>query len=194
MRPALACLAAVALASCATPPREYRYDLNVSVSPSEARIPATLVVKDLKVAAYCAPQQMTYRTSPVDFAHYHYHMWAAPPGILVQDALILGLRRAGVFKGVWEYGRVRNTDYALTGNLWRFEELDLASRWEVRLVLDLYVEATDTGAVVYERRFDLRAPAPKRNPAGVAEAMSQHVGEVIRELVADLPDVLAPRE
>lgn len=186
LRACVALVAAACLTGCATPPEERFYDLNTAVTPAKAPIPLTLAVKEISASGECASERMAYRRNEVEVGFYLYQRWTRPPAELVREALVTSLRSSGSFANVWEFGRPGEADWVLGGRLRRFEEADTAEGWEARLSLDLFVTDARSGKLIYSRAFERRALAEKRNPAGVAAAMSKLLAQSIEETRTDL--------
>lgn len=181
----------LSLAGCASPPQERYYDLRVTVPAAGPALPLTVAVKEIAASGSASGERMAYRRGEVEVGLYQSHRWTRPPAELVRESLIAGLRASGAFQNVWEFGRPGDADVVLGGRLRRFEERDTPAGWEAAMSLDLFATDAKSGSLIYSRTFDRVAAAPKRNPEGVATAMSRLVSEAVDGARADLVARLA---
>jgi ABC-type uncharacterized transport system auxiliary subunit len=104
-------------------------------------------VRDFETPPYLRQGRIVYRESPTQVGYYDHHRWVTNPGATVTAAIISGLRSSGLFSEVDSDASHMKTDFLLTGQLERLDEIDYGGgvRVEVKLsaqLVDLRSKAT----------------------------------------------------
>jgi len=168
-----------------------RLDLGeVSKGPST---PAVLTVDDLAVDGVYDDIRIAYRTSDVELERYAYHRWMAPPGTLVADALRNALADTDRLTEVLRRDRSA-ADLALTGRLFRFEEVDeTPTEWKAAIGLELRLWDLREDQQVRAKTFEREEPMEERNPASLARALGRAVAGIVDDVTPDVVDAATPR-
>lgn len=186
-RPMLTAIVALSLAvgllACGSTPETVHYRLDLEPSrvdqPPESR-PALAIEHFGVDAAYDQPQ-IAYRDSPYRLQRYHYHRWAAPPGLLLTDALRSAYQATGRFASVTS-GTTARSDLVLSGHIAALEEVDVTEdEWIGRVVLELRVRDATTGDLLWSDTVERRETLEERSPAGLAEALSRALTSIVEE-------------
>ncbi|MFW5968731.1 MAG: ABC-type transport auxiliary lipoprotein family protein [Persicimonas sp.] len=171
----------------------YRLDLDVDqVEQTESDRPA-LALEQLSVDAAYDETQIAYRSSPYKLERYYYHRWAAPPGLLLTDAMREAYSATGRFRSVTS-GSVARSDMVLSGQVVALEEIDVTDEeWQGRIVLELRLRDAVTGDLLWSETIEKRRDLDDRSPAGLAAALSESIGDVVEETSAEFVEVYRRR-
>jgi ABC-type uncharacterized transport system auxiliary subunit len=177
-------------ASCVSIPQTHYYALVLPPAlESYTATRAELTVDELSVASAYDDQRIVYRPGPYRLRYYEYHQWSAPPSLAVSDYLRDALSQSGRFQRV-SSERSPATTLVLGGRISSFEEVDVTpTRWVGRVELELFLEDPNSGEVVWSRRFRVQRPLSTRSPAGVAEALSSALAQIVAEATPQIAGV-----
>ena len=180
MRAAPALLLAALLAACGgkVPPTRY-YQLaapppaaapvvavaDAAPKPAAPAAPAgdaqggpLLVLEPLAADEAYQDERIVYRTGPYRLDYYQYHLWSAPPGVMVTDYLEQALERSGRFRAIVRE-LTPGAPVVLGGRLVALEEVDESrTRWIGRVVLELTLEDAETSAVLWSAQLTETEP------------------------------------
>jgi ABC-type uncharacterized transport system auxiliary subunit len=174
-------------ASCGSLPQTHYYALALPPPQQPPRRgSAVLVVEELSVASAYEDQRIVYRPGPYRLEYYDYHQWSAPPALAIRDYVRDALARNGRFHSVTSE-RSRTTTLVLGGRLFSFEEVDVTPKhWVGRVELELFLEDPRSGERVWSRIFREERPLPARNAAGLAQALSAALSEIVAEATPEI--------
>jgi uncharacterized lipoprotein YmbA len=152
-----------------------------------------LRIEPVRVAPLFERTGFVYRTGERAFETDFYARFAAPPGVLVRDALAEWLAGARLFADVQRGGDRSRARWWLEG---RVEALyaDLRDPAAPTAVVELELALVDarSPALATRLRERYRAEVPtSADPAALAEAWSQGLAQAFAELEDDLRGVLA---
>jgi ABC-type uncharacterized transport system auxiliary subunit len=193
-RAALALLAAASLAAgCLAPqpaPRAVLYVLRPERDGASQTSPGAgaLHVAHLRAGPLVEGTGFVYRTGEVTFETDAYHRFAAPPGVLVREALIDWLARSGVFSQVHGDGPPERARWSLEARVAALHA-DVRDPAAPLAVLELDIALVDPRAPAAEARMRqrYRAAVPTTaEPAAVAQAWSRGLAQILGELERDL--------
>lgn len=149
---------------------------------AQAGARVVLVVEPFEAAGIYDDDRIVYRTSPYRLDQYVYRRWSAPPGRLVSDFISRALAQSGRFRAVTGH-MTPDATAVLRGRILAIEEIDLsAGHWVGHIALELQLEDARTGALLWSGRFDRRRPLTRRDPDGLAEALSAVLSGITSEL------------
>jgi ABC-type uncharacterized transport system auxiliary subunit len=154
---------------------------------------ATLLVDQLEVDAAYEDERIAYRTSPFQLQYYNYHLWSASPSVHISDYLRNAYEASGFFSQV---SRAPTPDAAvvLTGRVTAFEEVDKTKNdWLGRVALKLWLRNARTGALLWSEEFREEEPLRKRNPEGLAAALSIAMARIVRQSAPLIAEVATSR-
>ncbi len=190
-----AVLAVLAVAACAAPPapRDTFYRLEAALPSGHfARppLPGVLEVERVETEGVLSERAIVFMSGPGALQRYGFHLWADPPGVLLQDAVARALRHAGAATTVVTPDLRLLPRWTLRARLLRFEQVPAAGR--VAVTLRVAVEGADDGRLVLQQDYAAETPTAGDTPAAAAAAMGVAVSEVLTRLVADLGHVAPP--
>ncbi len=162
-----------------------------SPAPSgPAPVKASLVVRPFTAQPPYNRDRMVYRSSPYEFDFYHYHRWVTKPADMLTTLTRQTLQQSGLFTTVYPTPDAR-ADLRLGGVVRQYEEVDQAQSWQAVLSIEVWLSRSQESAPFWFQSYSATRLAAKRNPAAVAEAMSQNLQDVLARLTNDLAKVLA---
>jgi len=159
---------------------------------------ATLRVQRFTVAPLYNTNQMIYRDSSFRRDAYVYHKWRSNPGDLLTYFISRDLRESGLFRAVSPWETELRSRYVLEGSVDEFVEWETEEAWKALLTVSLALlvegEPDITKKVLFQKTFSSSKLCRQKNPVGFAEAMSEAMAEVSREIIKSVYDRLAKRE
>ena len=162
-----------------------------SPAPSgPAPVKASLVVRPFAAQPPYNRDRMVYRSSPYEFDFYHYHRWVTKPADMLTTLTRQTLQQSGLFTTVYPTPDAR-ADLRLGGVVRQYEEVDQAQSWQAALSIEVWLSRSQEPAPFWFQSYSATRLATKRNPAAVAEAMSQNLQDILARLTTDLADALA---
>ena len=164
-----------------------------SAAPSSpAPITASLVVRPFSAQPPYHRDRMVYRSSPYEFDFYHYHRWVTKPADMLTTLTRRTLQQSGLFTTVYPTPDAR-ADLRLGGVVRQYEEVDQAQSWQAVLSIEVWLSRSQEPAPFWFQSYSATRLATKRNPAAVAEAMSQNLQDILARLTNDLTGALATK-
>jgi ABC-type uncharacterized transport system auxiliary subunit len=168
------------LSGCAPHAIQY-YELSAVTAPAvPASTGPTVLVERIATPQALEDGRIRYREGANAVGAYEFHRWTDPPGIMVKDALIQGLRASGKFKSVSEAGSSANGDYYVRGRLLEFAELDGTGGISTRVSLDLELREIKTGRLVWNDVLTHDDPVQAKKVADVVQSLDRNLQVVIR--------------
>lgn len=162
-----------------------------SPAPSgTAPVKASLVVRPFAAQPPYNRDRMVYRSSPYEFDFYHYHRWVTKPADMLTTLTRRTLQQSGLFTTVYPTPDAR-ADLRLGGVVRQYEEVDQAQSWQAALSIEVWLSRSQEPAPFWFQSYSATRLATKRNPAAVAEAMSQNLQDILARLTTDLANALA---
>ncbi len=160
------------------------------VPSNSAPVKASLVVRPFAAQPPYNRDRMVYRSSPYEFDFYHYHRWVTKPADMLTTLTRRTLQQSGLFTTVYPTPDAR-ADLRLGGVVRQYEEVDQAQSWQAVLSIEVWLSRSQEPAPFWFQSYSATRLAAKRNPAAVAEAMSQNLQDVLERLTNDLVNVLS---
>jgi ABC-type uncharacterized transport system auxiliary subunit len=177
------------LAGCgATRPVKY-YQLTYPSPAPTAQSPlnVSLLVRSFDSLNIYKQDRIVYGWSANEIGTYESQRWVAPPTELLQSVLVRGLRFSGQFRSVLTVRGEGGGDYALTGYLYEFGEVDGA---EIVARLNYVVRLRDrkTGDILWTHTYNHDEPATEKSVPAVVVAMDKNVQKSVTDVTASLAD------
>lgn len=190
---ALSLVVIVILSSCGKPPTlinryvlEYPPPVLAKLRPLETSVQVKLFAVDQAIDR----SEMVYKINPYRTGAYWYNRWRANPGYLVTDYLIRDLRDSRLFKAVFSYDLSGSARFDLEGDVVEFQENDTPGFWHAAVTLNVTLLDTDKEnipeKVMFQRRYETLEPMLTKTPQGLAEAMSQAMQKLSRQIIEDV--------
>lgn len=180
---------ALVLTACAGKMPETRYyqlatpTATSAASTASARGTHVLVLEPLTSESAYDDERIVYRTNAYRLDYYQYHRWSASPGIVVGNYLEQALERSGQFRSVVR--ELHDTaPVVLGGRVIAIEEVDDSrAAWKGRIVLELSLTDTKSGAIVWSEQYEEHEPLPVQTPEGLARALSAALQRIATKAV-----------
>jgi len=194
MRWLVIALLVAGVSACSQPPvpqdRYYRIDAP-AVEAQAPVLRGVLELDRLAAEGLTSGRAIIYsdESSPGLLQEYFYDFWVEPPDVMVRDALINYLRKAGVAEAVVSPEVRADADYTLAG---RIDRMELVRGAEPKAVIDLELAITNarTGKLVMIHSYALGVAATDNSvPAGVV-AMEQGVAAIFERFLNDMRSAL----
>ncbi len=193
----LALLISLVIGGCSLtqPKQEVQYYALALPPPSPAPsgpapVKASLVVRPFTAQPPYNRDRMVYRSSPYEFDFYHYHRWVTKPSDMLTTLTRRTLQQSGLFTTVYPTPDAQ-ADLRLGGVVRQYEEVDQAQSWQAVLSIEVWLSRSQEPAPFWFQSYSATRLAAKRNPAAVAEAMSQNLQDILERLTHDLANVLS---
>ena len=158
-------------------------------------LPFVLRVERFTVAPLYNSHKIIYSDKPFRRNEYGYHKWRANPGDLVTYFLARDLRHSALFKGISVMDSRLAYSYAITGSVDEFYELDSKQTWEAVLTFTITLtrenEPDISKNIIFQKKYHTREICLKKNPQGLAEAMSKGMKKLSRSVITDIHEALS---
>jgi ABC-type uncharacterized transport system auxiliary subunit len=193
-----ALIALIALSGCGAAVKYPKYyTLHVPPPPDPpalAGLHTTLAVREFSSPAYLRQEAIVYRASPEQIGFYNYHRWAIDPREFVTNAVVDHLRANGTFSQVRPYDGRTDTDYVLSGRLYKFEEVDYEGGIKVEVAISAQMVRLSTGATVWTDSVTEVGQVDKRDVSAVVSALSRTMELAISKLLTRGPGIASEQE
>jgi ABC-type uncharacterized transport system auxiliary subunit len=171
--------------------------------PSDSKLPASLKVMRFQAAQAVMGNEMFYRPGPNERGAYNYNRWMVGPSDLVGDFLLRDLRAEGTLAAVFSNRQPQRPRFRLEGGVEEFLEVDSSAAgggsqggdaWHAALKVNLTlldIKQDDvTKRLLFQRNYTFTSKMPKKDPAGLAEAMSQAMAEFSAQARSDIYEAI----
>ena len=183
---AIAAVALLVTAGCATPKIQY-YQLGaLPVPPQSAGAGPVLLVGRIGAAQALQDSRIRYREGANAVGAYERHRWTDPPGNMVKQSLIYALRASGKFGAVEESGNAAPAEYVVRGTLLEFAEVDGPEGIRTLVSLDLQLRDVKSGRAVWARVLTRNEPVDAKKVPEVVRSLDHNLHTVIGEAVEDI--------
>ena len=168
-------LAALTLTACfggstSEPSRYYMLAVE-DISMPSGNAKGKVQVRKFTVDPAYQKANIVYRESAYDFMFYDLDLWASRPDHMITQVVAEYAVKSGLFESVEIKGNSKPA-FEISGNISAIEEVDEGSSQYARLAIEISFRKVDSGAPLFEKRYDDRAPMDKREPRFMAEATS----------------------
>ena len=169
-----------------------QYALEYPAPPMQniGRIDRIIRIERFTVSQIYNNLKMVYRQKPYNYDDYTYRRWRAIPGDMVGDELLRDLRATGIFKSVFSYWDVENTDLLLKGGVGEFYESD--EKEGRKAILSVNITLMDRTQkelgkqIIYQRNYRYEEPITEQTVQGFARGMSRAVEKLSGQVIADI--------
>ena len=176
------------------PDRFYSLEPAVLEGPAGPPAPVVLLVNNLGARGFLGGRAIVFRTreQPLVAQRYEDLLWEDAPTRSIAQALVTGIRAAGLVEFVVVPTDRARFDLMLGGEVERFEHLPTDSPPQVAASINLtLVRATDRSTLA-TRRYSGEEPVEGTTPDAMAEAFNRLTARLMAEVVRDLRS-LGPR-
>jgi ABC-type uncharacterized transport system auxiliary subunit len=189
---AILTLSLLVLGACSSTPTIQRYQVTVAPQIEESQRETNnlvLAVEPFTADVAYDQDRIVYRSSPYRLDYYHYHRWAAAPGLMLTDAMRQAYSKSGYFSLVTVGGGAR-ADVVLSGRVTAIEEVDVTEdEWIGRVFIELQLRDARTGALVWSQVYREEEDVEERDPEGVTRAISKAVTRIVRDSTPKIAEV-----
>jgi ABC-type uncharacterized transport system auxiliary subunit len=158
--------------------------------PGGAKMPAELKVMRFQAVQAFLGAEMVYRPDSNERGTYNYNRWFASPSDLVGDFLLRDLRSQGGLAVVFSNRQPQRPRFMLEGGVEEFLEVDEGQNWYAALKVNLTLldikQHDATKRLLFQRDYTLTAPMQRKDPAGLAKAMSKAMAEFSEKARSDI--------
>jgi cholesterol transport system auxiliary component len=173
----------------------YIVDPPFEVRPSAVpRLPQSLRVGSVRVAATYAGSGLVYRLDDVRYVTDAYHVFGADPGAMLDSRMADWLGRTGPFSNVVPPGSTQPAPYVLevtVGDLYGDFREGLAPAAVVSMQFILIDQASPRQKVAYERTIVSRVKLPKASPDALVRGYGTAIAEILLQVATDLNAAVA---
>ena len=166
------------------------YTLHVPPVPDPSSRPearTSVAVREFRSPGYLRQGPLVYRASAEQIGFYEYHRWATDPRDFVTSAIADRLRAGGNFAEVKLYDGRSHTDYVISGQLEKLEEIDYEGGVKVEVAISAQMTDLRTAKTVWANSVcDIEKVAQPNVPAVVSE-MSHSIDRAIEKLLSSIP-------
>jgi cholesterol transport system auxiliary component len=168
------------------------YTLEYDPPPVEEMDPLPVIIRLQRfgVAPTYNTNRLIYRDDSFEREAYLYHKWRANPGDLVSYFLGRDLRQSGLFNGVLSYDSQSPASYMLEGFVDEFLEWDEGNVWYALLTTSITLmvenEPDISKKILFQKTYRAKEPSSKKHPQELAEAMSQAMSKISKEVTMDI--------
>jgi ABC-type uncharacterized transport system auxiliary subunit len=163
---------------------------NVTSTPR----PATVAVRQFETPAYLRQGRIVYSKAPGEIGFYEYHRWAVDPGAAVTNAMVEALRSGKLFSTVARYDGHDQSDYLLTGQLEKLDEIDYGGEVQVEAKLSAELINLRTGSIVWTGDATQTSKVEKRDVNSVVAEMSQALQQSMDRLLTGMEQQVSGTE
>lgn len=179
---------ALILVACAQPelPQDHFYRLNITTSPSQQRLLDGVVeVERFRADGLISGRPLAYTEGKGHLSQYHYHFWVEPPVDLLQDAMIVFLRKANLARHVVTPELRMEADYLLTGRIKRLER-DLSGNAKVAVEIELGLKRTGDDQILVLQTYSRELEQTGPGMTGAVAAINQALSDIYNQFLNDV--------
>jgi uncharacterized lipoprotein YmbA len=161
----------------------------VATIPTLARLPASLRMGYVRVAAPYAGNALVYRLDDVRYASDPYNAFVVEPGAMLGSRIAEWLDTAGPFSTVAQPGSTRPAPYVLEATV-----VDLYGDFRegrppaavLAVQFTLIDQAVARPMVIYERTIARRVDLPKASPDALVRGYSTALADILSQVAPEL--------
>jgi len=155
-----------------------------------APLPVVIRLQRFGVAPTYNTNRLIYRDESFERDAYLYHKWRANPGDLVSYFLGRDLRQSGLFNGVLADDSQSPASFMGEGFVDEFLEWDERDVWHAVLTINITLmvenEPDISKRILFQKTYHAKEPSTRKHPHQLAEAMSQAMSRISREVTMDI--------
>ena len=141
--------------------------------------------------------QIIYRDQSFKRNAYVYYRWQTNPGAIVTTLLHRDIKNSGLFKAVIDSGSRFSPSYMIEGTVDEFFEWDAQNAWKAILTVSIILTEKDKidikNRVLFQKTYRKAEICKQKRPKALAEAMSQALSEISKEMIMDVYNSLKDR-
>lgn len=188
-------LAALTLTACfggstSEPSRYYMLAVE-DISMPSGNAKGKVQVRKFTVDPAYQKANIVYRESAYDFMFYDLDLWASRPDHMVTQVVAEYAVKSGLFESVEIKGNSKPA-FEISGNISAIEEVDEGSSQYARLAIEISFRKVDSGAPLFEKRYEGKEPMDKREPRFMAEATSKLLAKFMEDALAGISEASQP--
>ena len=192
----LTVLAAMTLTACfggstSEPTRYYTLAVENIDMPNAGEASGRLQVRKFTIEPAYQRANIVYRESAYDFMFYDLDLWASRPDHMVTQVVAEYAVKSGLFESVEIKGNSKPA-FEISGNISAIEEVDEGSSQYARLAIEISFRKVDSGAPLFEKRYEGKEPMDKREPRFMAEATSKLLAKFMEDALAGISEASQP--
>ena len=163
---------AVLLSSCSLAPVEspvanqYTLEPTIQVPKATNRLPATLVVSNVRANPAFSSTRMIYREQPYALSYFSKNRWVQPPAVQLTPFLVQALSQSNRFKTVVAAPYVGKTGYRLQTDLLYLYQDFTERPVTLKMGLSVGFINAQTGQLIAVKRFEINEPVASNDPYG----------------------------
>ena len=185
----LAC-AAIAVASCSSPPVPTDTFYNLSLGSAGAPSVGESIAGVVEVPPFWAEgvineRPIVFRESATQRKQYTYHYWSEPPSVMLQRGLIDSLRASGLFDQVTSPEVRANRDYEIVDTLRRLDHVVAGGPAKVAVEFELSLRRIRGNEALFANTYSAEISAG-RSVESAVDAMSDAVNDLFAQAVRDM--------
>jgi ABC-type uncharacterized transport system auxiliary subunit len=172
------------------------YDaLTSDKSPVSGHKSTILKIKYFSTSPIYNTDRIIYSDQQFKRTPYFYHKWKVKPAEFVTYFLSRDLKESGLFKAVLPPTSGSLHTHTVEGTVDKFLELDSNDSWEavlsISVTLQVAREQDVDKKIIFQRSFSTKRKCKEKNPLALAQAMSQAMAEVSKEIGIAIHGALA---
>ena len=188
-------LAALTLTACfggstSEPSRYYMLAVE-DISMPSGNAKGKVQVRKFTVDPAYQKANIVYRESAYDFMFYDLDLWASRPDHMITQVVAEYAVKSGLFESVEIKGNSKPA-FEISGNISAIEEVDEGSSQYARLAIEISFRKVDSGAPLFEKRYEGKEPMDKREPRFMAEATSKLLAKFMEDALAGISEASQP--
>ena len=188
-------LAALTLTACfggstSEPSRYYMLAVE-DISMPSGNAKGKVQVRKFTVDPAYQKANIVYRESAYDFMFYDLDLWASRPDHMITQVVAEYAVKSGLFESVEIKGNSKPA-FEISGNISAIEEVDEGSSQYARLAIEISFRKVDSGAPLFEKRYEGKEPMDKREPRFMAEATSKLLAKFMEDALAGISGASQP--
>ncbi len=189
---ALATLGLAAGCAASRPINYYQLTVPAASAPaSQVPLPVTIIVGLPAAPDLYRDNRVVYSVGDVKLGTYEYERWTAPPPELIRDVILRNLRASGRYAGVYTPQSKAGGDYMLRTRLYEFKEQDSGTSLVGRLIMDVELQNSRTGATVWQSYYNHDVPISAKTLPDVVAALNTNVQMAANDIGAGMEQYFA---
>ena len=134
--------------------------------------------------------QIIYRDRSFERNAYVYHKWQTNPGAIVTTLVNRDMKNSALFKAVLNPESRLSSSYIVEGTVEEFFEWDAPKAWKAVLGVSIILTKKNTGdidnTILFQKTYHQAQQCQRKHPKAVAEAMSQALSKISKEIIKDV--------
>lgn len=160
-------------------------------------LPYVIRLARFNVAPIYNSNKIIYRNQSFKRNAYFYYKWQANPRDLVTHFIHRDMRQSGLFRAVLPHDSMLLPSHVLEGTVDEFFESDMDESWKAVLSVSITFTAQKgsdvSNGVLFQKAYHVTKPCNQKRPEALAEAMSQAMAVLSRQITEDIYSCLEDR-